>query len=199
MARFDLPLDELREYRPAVAVPADFGDFCRRSIEKTRTDDLAASFTAIDNKLAVIDTYDVTFAGFDVARIKEWLHVQRASHFNSKRAPPGIPCSPGNCSTARANSSPTGPVRSAAHVAISPVCTRRRPPASCLRRRTLIDQVAATRPLQRAMRAADQAGRATRRRQRYAGSRPLCRTRGSGYRALGVVVAWLGAAPGLLG
>lgn len=28
MARFDLPLDELREYRPAVAVPADFGDFC---------------------------------------------------------------------------------------------------------------------------------------------------------------------------
>jgi cephalosporin-C deacetylase len=72
---FDLSLDELRAYRPEVAVPDDFVDFWRRSIEKARTDDLAASFTQVDNKLAVIDTYDVTYAGFGGTPIKGWLHV----------------------------------------------------------------------------------------------------------------------------
>lgn len=75
MAMFDLSLDELREYRPEVAAPADFVAFWCRSIEKARTHDLSATFTAVDNKLAVIDTYDVTFAGFGGAPIKGWLHV----------------------------------------------------------------------------------------------------------------------------
>jgi len=75
MAMFDLPLDELREYRPEVAKPDDFVDFWRRSIYEARTHDLSATFTAIDNKLAVIDTYDVTFAGFGGAPVKGWLHV----------------------------------------------------------------------------------------------------------------------------
>ncbi|TCC51466.1 acetylxylan esterase [Kribbella pittospori] len=75
MAMFDLPLDKLREYRPEVAAPADLVDFWRRSLEKARTDDLSATFTEVDNKLAVIDTYDVTYAGFGGAPIKGWLHV----------------------------------------------------------------------------------------------------------------------------
>ena len=75
MAMFDLSLDKLREYRPEVAAPADLVDFWRRSIEKARTDDLSATFTPIDNKLAVVDTYDVTYAGFGGAPIKGWLHV----------------------------------------------------------------------------------------------------------------------------
>ncbi|MGW7683967.1 acetylxylan esterase [Kribbella sp. NPDC054772] len=75
MAMFDLPLDKLREYRPEVAAPADLVEFWRRSIEKARTDDLSASFTEIDNKLAVIDTYDVTYAGFGGSPVKGWLHV----------------------------------------------------------------------------------------------------------------------------
>ncbi|MGW5194337.1 acetylxylan esterase [Kribbella sp. NPDC004138] len=75
MAMFDLPLAELRDYRPDVTVPDDFEDFWRRTIEKTRTDDLAATFTEVDNKLAVIDTYDVSYAGFGGAEVKAWLHV----------------------------------------------------------------------------------------------------------------------------
>jgi len=75
MAMFDLSLDKLREYRPEVAAPADLVDFWRRSIEKARTDDLSATFTLIDNKLAVIDTYDVTYAGFDGSPMKGWLHI----------------------------------------------------------------------------------------------------------------------------
>jgi len=75
MAMFDLSLDKLREYRPEVAAPADLVDFWRRSIEKARTDDLSASFTLIDNKLALIDTYDITYAGFGGTPVKAWLHV----------------------------------------------------------------------------------------------------------------------------
>jgi cephalosporin-C deacetylase len=75
MAMFDLPLDQLRDYRPEVAVPDDFREFWRSSIEKTRSDDLAATFTEVDNKLAVITTYDVTYAGFGGTPIKGWLHV----------------------------------------------------------------------------------------------------------------------------
>ena len=75
MAMFDLSLDKLREYRPEVAAPADLVDFWRRSIEKARTDDLSATFTEIDNKLAVIDTYDVTYAGFGGTPVRGWLHV----------------------------------------------------------------------------------------------------------------------------
>ncbi|MEU4192338.1 acetylxylan esterase [Kribbella sp. NPDC026611] len=75
MAMFDLSLDQLREYRPDVAPPADLVEFWRRSIEKARSGDLSATFTAVDNKLAVIDTYDVTFAGFGGTPVKGWLHV----------------------------------------------------------------------------------------------------------------------------
>lgn len=75
MAMFDFPLEKLREYRPEVAVPGDFRDFWLRSIEKARTEELSASFTEVDNKLAVIDTYDVTYAGFGGAPVKGWLHV----------------------------------------------------------------------------------------------------------------------------
>jgi cephalosporin-C deacetylase len=75
MAMFDLPLDQLREYRPEGAAPADLVDFWRRSIEKARADDLSATFTKVDNKLAVVDTYDVTFAGFGGTAVKGWLHV----------------------------------------------------------------------------------------------------------------------------
>lgn len=75
MAMFDLSLDRLREYRPEVAAPADLVDFWRRSIEKARTDELSATFTPVDNKLAVVDTYDVTYAGFGGTPIKGWLHV----------------------------------------------------------------------------------------------------------------------------
>ncbi|TWD81762.1 cephalosporin-C deacetylase [Kribbella amoyensis] len=75
MAMFDLSLEKLREYRPDVTVPADFEEFWRLSIEKARTEDLAARFEKVDNKLAVIDTYDVTYSGFGGTRVKGWLHV----------------------------------------------------------------------------------------------------------------------------
>ncbi|NCD17344.1 MAG: acetylxylan esterase, partial [Actinobacteria bacterium] len=36
MPRFDLPLDELRTYRPDVSEPADFDDFWSRTLAEAR-------------------------------------------------------------------------------------------------------------------------------------------------------------------
>lgn len=77
MAMFDLSLDELRDYRPQVAEPEDFDDFWSASIEEARAagSGAAVEVTKIDNKLAVIDTYDVTFPGFGGTPVKAWLHL----------------------------------------------------------------------------------------------------------------------------
>jgi cephalosporin-C deacetylase len=75
MAFFDLPLAELREFRPPVSEPADFDDFWRRTLTETQAHDLAVDMELVDNKLRLIDTYDVTFAGFGGTPVKAWLHV----------------------------------------------------------------------------------------------------------------------------
>jgi cephalosporin-C deacetylase len=75
MAMFDLSLDELREYRPEIDEPPDFDDFWRDTIDIARGFDLAATTTKIDNKLAVIDSYDVSFAGYGGTPVQAWLHV----------------------------------------------------------------------------------------------------------------------------
>jgi len=75
MAMFDLGLTELRDYRPEVAEPEDFDEFWRRTLTETSATELAPTMTRFENKLAVIDTYDVSFAGFGGQRVKAWLHV----------------------------------------------------------------------------------------------------------------------------
>ena len=75
MPLFDLNLSALRDYRPEVSEPEDFDDFWRQTIDEARRHDLIASERKIDNKFALVDTYDVTFAGFDGNEVKAWLHV----------------------------------------------------------------------------------------------------------------------------
>lgn len=75
MARFDLPLSELVHYRPEVAEPADFVDFWTDTIATTRSHDLGATAVRVDNQLTLIDTYDVSFAGFGGSPVKAWLQV----------------------------------------------------------------------------------------------------------------------------
>lgn len=75
MAMFDLSLTELRDYRPAVEEPEDFEDFWRQTLTETRAHELSAELRPVDNKLSVIDSYDVTFAGFGGHPVKAWLHV----------------------------------------------------------------------------------------------------------------------------
>lgn len=75
MAMFDLPLESLRTYVPEVAEPADFDAFWRETLDETRAHDLAVRAVEVDNLLGLIDTYDVSFAGFGGTTVKAWLHV----------------------------------------------------------------------------------------------------------------------------
>ncbi|MCY3574754.1 MAG: acetylxylan esterase [Chloroflexi bacterium] len=77
MPIFDMPLDELRAYKPPRQEPADFDDFWRETLSEARQQDLAASFELIESGLETIDAYDVTFAGFGGAPIKGWFLVPK--------------------------------------------------------------------------------------------------------------------------
>ncbi|MEE2522206.1 acetylxylan esterase [Pseudarthrobacter sp. J75] len=75
MPLFDLPLEKLRDYTSPVAPPSGFKEFWDRTIAEAREFPLAATFEPVENYLAVIDTFDVTFAGFGGAPVKGWLHL----------------------------------------------------------------------------------------------------------------------------
>lgn len=75
MPQSDLPLEQLRDYAPALSVPAEFDSFWAATLAEARQHDLALTCTAIDNGLAVIDTFDVSYAGFGGAPIRAWLHL----------------------------------------------------------------------------------------------------------------------------
>jgi cephalosporin-C deacetylase len=71
----DLSLAELESYLPEVESPDDLDSFWTTTLAESREHDLALAVTPIDNKLAVIDSYDVAYAGFGGAPVRAWLHV----------------------------------------------------------------------------------------------------------------------------
>ncbi|MFJ5263256.1 acetylxylan esterase [Streptomyces sp. NPDC088387] len=73
MALFDLPLDELRDYRADSTAPEDFDAFWSKTLQEAREYDLDARFEPVDTGLATLRTYDVTFAGFGGHPVKGWL------------------------------------------------------------------------------------------------------------------------------
>ncbi|MEN0130746.1 MAG: acetylxylan esterase, partial [Brevundimonas sp.] len=73
MALFDLPLPELERYLPDLDEPDDFDEFWATTLDEARAHDLALVVEPVDAALAVIEAYDVTFAGFGGQPIKAWL------------------------------------------------------------------------------------------------------------------------------
>jgi cephalosporin-C deacetylase len=73
--QFDFPLAELRAYAPDLPEPADLVRFWSTTLAETRSHDLAATFTPVDSGLTLIETLDVTFAGFAGSPIRGWLHL----------------------------------------------------------------------------------------------------------------------------
>lgn len=71
----DLSLTELQDYAPELTVPDDFESFWQETIEETRTYPLAVSARPVDAGLRVLDTYDVSFAGFGGTTVRAWLTV----------------------------------------------------------------------------------------------------------------------------
>jgi cephalosporin-C deacetylase len=78
--QFDLPLAELRSYSPDLPAPADLDQFWATTLADARSHDLAATFTPVASGLTVIQTFDVTFAGFGGDTVRGWLHVPTGHH-----------------------------------------------------------------------------------------------------------------------
>jgi cephalosporin-C deacetylase len=71
----DLPLEQLRRYAPDLPVPVDLDAFWATTLADARRHDLAASFTPVESGLAVIETFDVTYAGYAGSPVRAWLHL----------------------------------------------------------------------------------------------------------------------------
>jgi cephalosporin-C deacetylase len=71
--RLDLPLSDLRSYRPEVAEPADFDSFWQRTLAEARQHPVAPVLTRVASPLTGVEVYDVTFTGFGGDPIKAWF------------------------------------------------------------------------------------------------------------------------------
>jgi cephalosporin-C deacetylase len=78
----DLTLEELRDYRPAVAEPDDFESFWAEQLSAARERPLAAEFSLVETAVTHADVFDVSFAGHGGDPVKGWLLVphERAGH-----------------------------------------------------------------------------------------------------------------------
>ncbi len=77
MPAYDLPLNELYNYRPDRNESADFDDFWKTTIFETEKNPLSAKMEAVDFGLALLDTFDVTFTGWANQPVKGWLMVPK--------------------------------------------------------------------------------------------------------------------------
>lgn len=70
---YDLPLAELRTYRPDLEAPPDLDDFWAGTI--AGLPEPAASYLQVSSGLATVETWDVELAGCDGAPVRAWLHL----------------------------------------------------------------------------------------------------------------------------
>jgi cephalosporin-C deacetylase len=75
MALFDLPLEELERYAPALPRPDDFEAFWSETLDEVSRFDLDVRKTPVEHGLKLIESWDVEFAGFGGHPIRAWLHL----------------------------------------------------------------------------------------------------------------------------
>lgn len=75
MPLVDLPLNQLQNYTSSTREPADLDDFWERTLAEARSHNLAVSYLPVENMLPLIDSFDVSFAGYGGDRIRAWLHL----------------------------------------------------------------------------------------------------------------------------
>ncbi len=75
MPLFDLPLDQLTGYAPELPEPGDFDAFWKTTLAEAAGRATSAAFTPVDTGLALVESYDVTFAGFGGDPVRGWLHL----------------------------------------------------------------------------------------------------------------------------
>lgn len=72
MALFDLPLDQLRQYAPAVDEPADFDAFWRTTLAEAAAVPVIVDVRPEKTDLRLVESWDVTFAGFGGDPVRAW-------------------------------------------------------------------------------------------------------------------------------
>ena len=73
MALFDLPLEQLERYAPAVPEPDDFDEFWRATLAAAAADPVLVEVRPEPTDLSLVETWDVTFAGFGGAPVRAWF------------------------------------------------------------------------------------------------------------------------------
>jgi cephalosporin-C deacetylase len=71
----DLPLEELRGYRPDVAEPEDFDEFWRTELAEARSAATDPEFAPVETSLLHAAVLDVRFSGYGGSRIAGWLQL----------------------------------------------------------------------------------------------------------------------------
>lgn len=69
----DLPLEELKVYRPDVVEPADFDEFWAETLREARVAAAAPVIEARNDLITELSVSDVTFSGFAGDRVKAWM------------------------------------------------------------------------------------------------------------------------------
>ncbi|MFD1717258.1 acetylxylan esterase [Georgenia deserti] len=73
MPLFDLAPEALETYLPQIDEPDDFDAFWSQTLGEARSVDLELRLEQVETGLALVHSYDVTFAGFGGHPIKAWL------------------------------------------------------------------------------------------------------------------------------
>lgn len=75
MAVFDLPLNELRRYKPTLAEPKDFDAFWELTLRQARAKAVRPIYEKVDAGLKTIDSWDLTFSGYHGQPVKAWFQA----------------------------------------------------------------------------------------------------------------------------
>ncbi len=73
MPLVDLPLDALREYRPALAPPPDLVERWDATLSAARAHEPVVGLSRVDAGLSTVEVHDLTFAGFDGQPVRAWV------------------------------------------------------------------------------------------------------------------------------
>jgi cephalosporin-C deacetylase len=72
---FDMPLEQLRKYRPERTEPKDFDSFWADTLTQARSFPLEARFEPVQTDLQMMDCFDVTYNGYGGQPIKGWFFL----------------------------------------------------------------------------------------------------------------------------
>ena len=73
--QIDMPLEELRQYRPSVEEPDDFEEYWAAALDAAVPRPLDVEVRPADSVVSAIDVFDVRFTGHGGARIAAWMLV----------------------------------------------------------------------------------------------------------------------------